>query len=155
MTQEPRLPVLQLQLKMVQAGTSTSATGDFTVSVPSNAILVFTATGLMDQEVSVGNKTTINVKLTATATNLDQVVVVGYGTQRKEAVTGSVASIGGDRLRDVPSPNITQALQGRLAGVDISQTSTRPGATMQIRIRGNGCYTCNHRYQLYPGRTFP
>jgi TonB-linked SusC/RagA family outer membrane protein len=61
---------------------------------------------------------------------------VGYGTQRKEAVTGSVASIGGDKLRDVASSNITQALQGRISGVDMEQTSTRPGATMQIRIRG-------------------
>jgi len=67
---------------------------------------------------------------------IEEVVMIGYGTQRKEAVTGSVATVKGDALREVPSANITQALQGRTAGVDISQTSSKPGATMQIRIRG-------------------
>jgi len=67
---------------------------------------------------------------------IEEVVVIGYGTQRKESVTGSVATVKGDALREVPSANITQALQGRTAGVDISQTSTKPGAPMQIRIRG-------------------
>jgi TonB-dependent SusC/RagA subfamily outer membrane receptor len=67
---------------------------------------------------------------------IEEVVVIGYGTQRKESVTGSVASVKGDILREVPSANITQALQGRTAGVDISQSSTKPGAAMQIRIRG-------------------
>lgn len=65
---------------------------------------------------------------------IEEVVVIGYGTQRKEAVTGSVATVKGDVLREVPSANITQALQGRTAGVDIAQTSTKPGATMQIRM---------------------
>ncbi|MBT2620032.1 SusC/RagA family TonB-linked outer membrane protein [Chryseobacterium sp. ISL-6] len=72
---------------------------------------------------------------------IDEVVVIGYGTQRKESVTGSVASVKGDVLREVPSANITQALQGRTAGVDISQTSTKPGAAMQIRIRGTRSLT--------------
>ncbi|WP_449398538.1 SusC/RagA family TonB-linked outer membrane protein [Chryseobacterium wanjuense] len=72
---------------------------------------------------------------------IEEVVVIGYGTQRKEAVTGSVATVKGDVLREVPSANITQALQGRTAGVDISQTSTKPGATMQIRIRGTRSLT--------------
>jgi TonB-dependent starch-binding outer membrane protein SusC len=64
------------------------------------------------------------------------VAVVGYGTQRKEAVTGSVASISGDKVRDVPASNISRNLQGRVAGVDMSQTSSKPGSAMQIRIRG-------------------
>ncbi|WP_027381264.1 SusC/RagA family TonB-linked outer membrane protein [Chryseobacterium daeguense] len=72
---------------------------------------------------------------------IEEVVVIGYGTQRKEAVTGSVATVKGDALREVPSANITQALQGRTAGVDISQTSTKPGAAMQIRIRGTRSLT--------------
>ncbi|NPA10470.1 MAG: SusC/RagA family TonB-linked outer membrane protein [Chlorobi bacterium] len=74
---------------------------------------------------------------------IEEVVVIGYGTQRKEAVTGSVASVKGDVLREVPTANITQALQGRTAGVDISQTSTKPGASMQIRIRGTRSLTPN------------
>ncbi|KQM29932.1 SusC/RagA family TonB-linked outer membrane protein [Chryseobacterium sp. Leaf201] len=72
---------------------------------------------------------------------IDEVVVIGYGTQRKESVTGSVATVKGDMLREVPSANITQALQGRAAGVDITQTSTKPGAAMQIRIRGTRSLT--------------
>ncbi|KQR94321.1 SusC/RagA family TonB-linked outer membrane protein [Chryseobacterium sp. Leaf180] len=67
---------------------------------------------------------------------IEEVVVIGYGTQRKEAVTGSVVQVKGDALREVPSANITQALQGRAAGVDIQQNSTKPGAALQIRIRG-------------------
>ncbi|MPT32815.1 MAG: SusC/RagA family protein, partial [Chryseobacterium sp.] len=72
---------------------------------------------------------------------IEEVVVIGYGTQRKESVTGSVATVKGDALREVPSANITQALQGRTAGVDISQNSTKPGAAMQIRIRGTRSLT--------------
>ncbi len=75
---------------------------------------------------------------------IDEVVVIGYGTQRKESVTGSVATVKGDALREVPSANITQALQGRAAGVDITQTSTKPGAAMQIRIRGTRSLTGNN-----------
>jgi TonB-dependent starch-binding outer membrane protein SusC len=78
----------------------------------------------------------LNLTLENTQQKLDEVVVIGYGTQRKESVTGSVVSISGATLREVPSSNVTQALQGRLAGVDIAQTSTRPGSVMQIRIRG-------------------
>jgi TonB-linked SusC/RagA family outer membrane protein len=88
------------------------------------------------KEVTVGNQTTVNMTLTESTTGLQEVVVVGYGTQRREAITGSVASMNGDRIRDIPSSNITQALQGRVPGVDMEQTSSKPGATMQIRIRG-------------------
>ncbi|WP_312900835.1 SusC/RagA family TonB-linked outer membrane protein [Chryseobacterium taichungense] len=74
---------------------------------------------------------------------IEEVVMIGYGTQRKEAVTGSVATVKGDALREVPSANITQALQGRTAGVDISQSSTKPGAALQIRIRGTRSLSSN------------
>ncbi len=117
-------------------GTTTDENGNFTLTVSPGATLIFSGVGYTSQSVAVGSQSTFNIVLAASDRALDEVIVVGYGTQRKEAVTGSVASINGDKLRDVPSPNITQALQGRLAGVDISQTSTRPGATMQIRIRG-------------------
>jgi TonB-linked SusC/RagA family outer membrane protein len=76
-----------------------------------------------------------------TEKKIEEVIVIGYGTQRKEAVTGSVATVKGDALREVPSANITQALQGRTAGVDISQNSTKPGAALQIRIRGTRSLT--------------
>jgi TonB-linked SusC/RagA family outer membrane protein len=75
---------------------------------------------------------------------IDEVVIIGYGKQRKESVTGSVASVKGDVIREVPSANVSQALQGRVAGVDISQTSSKPGAPMQIRIRGTRSLTADN-----------
>jgi TonB-linked SusC/RagA family outer membrane protein len=100
--------------------------------------------GYQSKEVVVGSQSSINVTLTEMVTGLDEVVVVGYGTQRKEAVTGSVASIGGDALRNIPSSNFSQAIQGRLPGVELSQTSTRPGSTMQIRVRGTRSLTASN-----------
>jgi outer membrane receptor for Fe3+-dicitrate len=86
--------------------------------------------------VPVNGKTTLNVVMESDVQALEELVVIGYGTQRKEAVTGSVASVRGDVLQEMPSSNITQALQGRIPGVEMAQTSSKPGAAMQIRIRG-------------------
>lgn len=123
-------------VKGTSVGTNTGEDGSFSITAAKGAVLVISSINYTVKEVTVGDETTINIQLARSESDLGEVVVVGYGTQRKEAVTGSVASIGGEKLREVPAPNISQALQGRLAGVDISQTSTRPGATMQIRIRG-------------------
>jgi TonB-dependent starch-binding outer membrane protein SusC len=117
-------------------GTASNEQGEFELSAPGNATLVISAVDFVTQEIKVNNRTSFNVTLVSAEKSLGEVIVVGYGTQRKEAVTGSVASISGNKMREVPAPNISQALQGRLAGVEMSQTSTRPGATMQIRIRG-------------------
>ncbi|WP_436833408.1 SusC/RagA family TonB-linked outer membrane protein [Parapedobacter sp. DT-150] len=119
------------------ASTSTDDRGRFAIKVPPNSVLVFGHIGYAEQEITVGEADQqLTVTLLTEASTLDEVVVVGYGTQRREAVTGSVATIGGDQMRDVPSANISQALQGRLPGVQLSQTSSQPGATTQIRIRG-------------------
>ncbi len=121
-------------------GSTTGATadesGNYEITAPSNATLVVSAINFAEMEVNVNDRTTVDVSLVSLERIESEVIVVGYGTQRKEAITGSVASINGEKIREVPSPNISQALQGRLAGVEMSQTSTRPGATMQIRIRG-------------------
>lgn len=105
------------------------------MSVPTGSTLVFSAIGFVSQETVVSGAT-VNIKLATNTKALDEVVVVGYGVQRAEAVTGSVASISGETLREVPAANISQALQGRLPGVQFSQTSSQPGAATQIRIRG-------------------
>ena len=129
------IPGVNVLIKGTANAAVTDIDGNFTIAASQNTVLVFTSVGFTPQEVAVkGN--TITIVMQPEAKQLNEVVVVGYGTQRKEAVTGSVASIKGDAVRDVPSPNITQALQGRLAGVDINQTDSRPGAAMQIRIRG-------------------
>ncbi|HUC82708.1 MAG TPA: SusC/RagA family TonB-linked outer membrane protein, partial [Flavisolibacter sp.] len=137
-TNETNQPVAgaSVLVKGTTNGTTTNDNGEYQISVPGNGTLVISSVGYPAKEIPVANRTAHNVSLTSSTTDLEQVVVVGYGTQRREAVTGSVASIGGERLREIPTSNVSQALQGRLAGVDISQTSTRPGANMQIRIRG-------------------
>jgi TonB-linked SusC/RagA family outer membrane protein len=85
----------------------------------------------------VGDNTPIEIILEVGTNSLDEVVVVGYGTQRRQDVTGAIASVDSKVLKEIPAANMTQALQGRIAGVNISQSSTRPGASMQIRIRGS------------------
>ncbi|WP_375379514.1 SusC/RagA family TonB-linked outer membrane protein [Hymenobacter volaticus] len=129
------LPGVTVLQKGTTNGVSTNADGGYTLSAPVGSTLVFSAIGFVSQEAVVSG-TTVNVTLATNTKALDEVVVVGYGTQRAEAVTGSVASINGETLREVPAANISQALQGRLPGVQFSQTSSQPGAATQIRIRG-------------------
>ncbi|GHA76306.1 SusC/RagA family TonB-linked outer membrane protein [Pontibacter akesuensis] len=131
------LPGVTVLLKGTQTAAPTDANGTYTINLPNgNGTLVFSYIGYESQEVPVNGRNTINVQLGTDAKALEEVVVVGYGTQRAEAVTGSVASISSEEITQVPSGNITQALQGRLPGVEFAQSSSQPGASMQIRIRG-------------------
>lgn len=117
-------------------GTITDVNGTFSLKVSSAAKLKVSYLGFQTAILEVGGKANLNVVLQDDNKVLNEVVVVGYGTQRKEAVTGSVASVSGSMLKEVPAGNITQALQGRVAGVNLQQTDSKPGATLQIRIRG-------------------
>lgn len=130
------LPGVNILVVGTSTGTVTDINGNYTLNVASDAILRFNFVGYSTQEVAVEGRTRINVVLEEDMLRLEEVVVVGYGTQRREAVTGSVASVRGEDLRAVASSNVTQALQGRVSGVEMSQTSSKPGAEMQIRIRG-------------------
>jgi len=131
------LPGVSVVVKGTTNGTITDSNGKYTLAnIPTNAVLQFTFVGMKAQEIVMGNRTTINVTLEEESIGIEEVVAVGYGTQRKESITGSVASMKGNELREMPAANITQALQGRVAGVDMEQTSTKPGASLQIRIRG-------------------
>jgi len=139
------LPGVNILVKGSATGAVTGMDGGYNLSVPGpDAILVFSFIGYQSQEVPIGNRSVININLEPDLSTLSEVIVVGYGTQREEAVTGSVASISGEMLRDIPSGNVTQALQGRVAGVELSQTSSRPGASMQIRIRGTRSLTATN-----------
>lgn len=129
------IPGATVMVKGTTTATMADEEGNYSISVPQNGVLVFTSIGFAPHEVIVTGAS-INVTLQAETEIIDEVVVVGYGNQRKEAVTGSVASIKGEQIREMPSPNIARALQGRLAGVEMTQTSTKPGAGMQIRVRG-------------------
>ena len=115
-------------------GTVTDFDGNFTLNVKPGATLVISYVGYESQEVKAGDNVRVNLKEDGHVVN--EVVVIGYGTQRREAVTGSVANIGGEKLNQIAASNAAQALQGRVAGVLMTQTSSKPGAEMQIRIRG-------------------
>ena len=117
-------------------GVVTDFDGNFTIDVKPGATLVISYVGCVTQEVRVGNQSILNIVLEAEGGNLNEVVVIGYGTQRREAVTGSVVNVNGEKLNQIAATNAAQALQGRVAGVLMTQTSSKPGAEMQIRIRG-------------------
>lgn len=127
------------------SGTTTDLNGRFNLEAPENSTLMITSIGYETRQIKVGTTDQVlNIQLVSSTSTLNQLVVVGYGTQRKEAVTGSVSSISGDKLREVPSANISDALQGRLPGVVMSPTSSQPGAAMQIRIRGTRSLTASN-----------
>ena len=115
-------------------GTVTDFEGNFSLNVKPGATLVISYVGYESQEVKAGANVHVNLKEDGHVVN--EVVVIGYGTQRREAVTGSVANIGGEKLNQIAASNAAQALQGRVAGVLMTQTSSKPGSEMQIRIRG-------------------
>ena len=125
-------------------GTITDISGKYEFKAHANSSLSFSYIGYKTQVVNINNSPIVNVVLKDEDKSLNEVVVVGYGTQRKEAVTGSVASVNGSVLKEIPAGNITQALQGRLAGVDLEQTDSKPGATLQIRIRGTRSLTADN-----------
>lgn len=131
------LPGVNIVLKGTNKGTTTDSDGKYAFAgVDANSVLIFSFIGYTTQEIVVGNQTTINVQLMLDMKTLSEVVVVGYGTQKKADVTGAITSVSETALREVPVANLQQALQGRAAGLEIQRTGTRPGAGAQIRIRG-------------------
>jgi len=129
---------VSVSIRGTSVGTTTDANGNYTITVPDeNATLVFSSVGFAQQEVPVGNRTTVNVTLSPSTSELNTVVVVGYGTARRREITGSVASVRGAELAKQPVLTATQAVQGRVAGVQVL-TSGDPNALPTIRIRGTG-----------------
>lgn len=118
-------------------GTQTDANGAYSISAPSNATLVFSYIGYASQEIPVSGQTSLNVKLQAQKSALAEVVVIGYGTQRKVDNTGSIATVKGADLASQPNPNPVSSLQGKVAGVQIINSGT-PGSSPQITLRGVG-----------------
>ena len=123
-------------------GTVTDFDGNFSLNVKPGATLVISYVGYESQEIKAGDNIRVTLKEDGHVVN--EVVVIGYGTQRREAVTGSVANIGGEKLNQVAASNAAQALQGRVAGVLMTQTSSKPGAEMQVRIRGQRSLTASN-----------
>ena len=143
-----------VQVKGTSMVKQTDANGNFTINAPSDATLVISFVGYGNQEVKVGNNTSLNIEMRSLNQQMTDVVVVGYGTRRKSDVTGAVASVSGEKLRSVPTTNLTQALQGRIAGVTVTPSSFRPGAGSSIRVRGNRSLSASNE-PLYVVDGFP
>ncbi len=122
-------------------GTTADENGNFEIMAPPRGVLVITAVNFTAQEINVNNRQSVNVVMETLEKTESEVIVIGYGTQRKRDVTGSTVSVGGERLNEIKAPNIFNQLQGRAAGVDIQNNSSNIGSTGQIRIRGNRSLT--------------
>ncbi|MCY7349341.1 MAG: TonB-dependent receptor [Cytophagaceae bacterium] len=136
-TDNTPLPGVNVALKGTSRGTTTNAEGRYTLSVPaSGGTLVISSIGYLAQEIAVGTRTSIDINLIDDARGLDEVVVVGYGTQKKSQLTGAISSVSAREISELPITNARQALQGRTAGVDVVSNNSKPGAGVTVRIRG-------------------
>ena len=130
------LPGVSVTVKGAGRGTTTDPSGNYSVSASPGDVLIFSMVGYIRQEVSVGKQSTISLQLKEENNSLNDVVVVGYGTVKRKDLTGSVASVKGDEFKNQPITNATEALQGRVAGVNIVKSSGAPDAQPSIIIRG-------------------
>jgi TonB-dependent SusC/RagA subfamily outer membrane receptor len=126
---------VSVTVKGTSRGTSTNTTGQFSISAPSNGTLVISSVGYTNQEVSIGGKSTLDISLASSNRELEQVVVIGYGTANKRDLTGSIVTVKAKDIADRPSSNPLSLLQGKVAGLSVVN-SGRPGAEPDVRIRG-------------------
>jgi TonB-dependent starch-binding outer membrane protein SusC len=148
------LPGVSIVLKNSQKGVTTDANGGFAIEAKTSDILVVSYVGYENQEVSVGNKSQIDVILKTDSKALDEVVVVGYGTQKKANVTGAMATFSAKSLEERPISRVDQALVGQLAGVTVKQTSGAPGKGFSVQVRGSGSISASNE-PLYVIDGFP
>jgi len=142
------LPGVTVLVKGTTNGTSTGPDGSFSIQAPENSVLVFSFVGYTRQEQPVtGATNSLTVTLAESAQDLNDVVVIGYGTARKSDLTGAVASVTSAQLTQVATSDPVQALQGRVAGVEVTSNSGQPGSGTRIRVRGVG--TINNSDPLY------
>lgn len=138
------LPGVSVLVKATQRGTTTDASGQYRLDVPPGAsTLVFSFVGYKTQEIAVGERTQLDVTLVVEERSLDEVVVVGYGTQSKRNVTGSVSKVDLKQLENTPNTNVSQALRGRVAGVQFTDNG-RPGQGGSILVRGQRSISANN-----------
>lgn len=130
------IPGVSVVVKGTTNGTTTDIDGKYMVNAPGNSTLVFSFVGMTSKEVPVAMQSTINVALATENTNIDEVVVVGYGVQKKSVITGAISSIKSKDLEKVAPGRVDQALQGRVSGVTIASNSGQPGDAATIRVRG-------------------
>jgi TonB-linked SusC/RagA family outer membrane protein len=139
------IPGVSIVLKGTRSGTNTDADGQFKMDVvDANSVLVFSAVGFVSQEVTVGSKTTFSIALAGDMKALSEVVVVGYGTQKKSQLTGAISSVSSKMISEMPITNLGQAMQGRVAGVDVAQSGSKPGTVPKITIRGRRSFNAGN-----------
>ena len=146
-TDESQKPLsgVTVQIKGTTIGTFTDANGKFTISVPADArVLSFSFVGMKPAEVDITDKTTVNVTMVVEMGLLEEVVVVGYGTQRRGSITGSISSVRSEDIQELPVTDAGSALQGRAAGVVALSAGNRPGQGVTIRIRGRRSLTATN-----------
>lgn len=130
------LPGVNIILKGTQIGVASDFNGDYSIDVPNEGILQFSYLGYITKEVDIKNQVIINVTLEPSVESMDEIVIIGYGSQKREDVTGAVVSINKGVLKDRPITNIEEALQGQATGLSISATGGQPGAATKMNIRG-------------------
>ena len=138
------IPGASVAIKGTTRGTATDVDGNYKITVSGSAVLTITSVGYLTQDVTVGTRAQIDVTLAADTKSLKEVVVVGYGTQKKSQMTGAISSVGAKQIQELPITNARQALQGRAAGVDVVQPGSKPGAGPQIRIRGRRSFNASN-----------
>lgn len=143
------LPGVNILLKTTQRGTTTDQNGAYSLSIPdgNESTLVFSFVGYEPREVEVGNQSTLDISLSPDQKSLNEVVVVGYGQQKKSNVTGSISTLKGADIANVQSPSFDTALQGKMPGVMVSSNGGQPGGGIVVRIRGIG--SINNSNPLY------
>ena len=134
------MPGVNVFVKGTTTGFVADINGNYSITVPNqNTVLVFSFIGFTSQDITVGNRTVINVEMIEDVSQIEEVVVVGYGTQKKVNLTGAVSSLAGEELSGMPAPSTEILLQGKIPGVSITSTSGQPGNEgISIRIRGVG-----------------
>jgi TonB-linked SusC/RagA family outer membrane protein len=131
------LPGVNVIIKGTSVGTVTENDGRYSIEVPSpESVLIFSSIGYISEEISVGNQSVIDLTMVPDITSLEEVVVVGYGTQKKKDLTGSISTVNSEEFSRVPVVDPLQALSGRVAGLSITQTSGMPGAGTEVLVRG-------------------
>ena len=130
------LPGVSILVKGTSTGTTTDANGSYKLNAPANAVLVFSFVGYSPKEITVGNQSVVDVSLELDNRQLNEVVVVGYGTVKKSDLTGSLASVKSKEINAFPATNVLQALSGRAPGVQVTQNTGAPGGNVSVRIRG-------------------
>jgi len=132
------LPGVTIIIEGTTQGTVTDVDGKYNISASEGDVLVFSFMGFESRKVTVGNQSVIDIQLSEDLESLEEVVVVGYGTQKRKNLTGSISSINKETLKEFPVSSVEQALQGNAAGVLVSQTGGSPGAAVSVRVRGIG-----------------